>query len=99
RHIRFAGDGAGEQSLAGTRGADQQTALWNLAAEALEFLRILQELDDLLELALGFLDAGDVVEGDAAGALIEETRLRFSEAHGLAAIGLHLAHEEDPDAG
>ncbi len=51
RHVRLAGDGAGEQGLAGAGRADQQHALRDLAAEALEFLRVLQELDDLLELA------------------------------------------------
>ena len=66
RHVRLAGDGAGEQRLAGARRADQQHALRDLAAEALELLRVAQELDDLLELLLGLVDAGDVVEGDAA---------------------------------
>ena len=40
----------------------KQHALWNLAAKVGELARVLQELDDLLELQLGFLDAGDVVE-------------------------------------
>src|SRR3546814_6483494 len=43
-------------------GADQQAALGDLAAETLEALRVLQELDDLLELGLRLVDAGDVVE-------------------------------------
>ena len=66
RHVRLAGDGAGQQRLAGAGRADQQHALGDLAAEALELLRVLQELDDFLQLALGLVDAGDVVEGDAA---------------------------------
>src|SRR3546814_1923458 len=41
------------QRLAGARRADQQTALRDLAAEALELLRVAQELDDLLQLLLG----------------------------------------------
>jgi hypothetical protein len=67
-------------------GGRPAAALRNLAAEPLEFLRVLQELDDLLELALGFLDAGDVVEGDAPGALVQQARLGLAEAHGLAAL-------------
>src|SRR5690606_13535007 len=43
RHIRFAGDGPGKQGLAGAGRADQQHAARNLAAEALELLRIAQE--------------------------------------------------------
>ena len=98
RHVRFAGDGAREQRLAGARRADQQRALRNLAAEALELLRVAQEFDDLLQLFLGFIDAGDVVEGDAAMAFGEQLGAALAEAHRLAAARLHLAHEEDPDA-
>ena len=67
RHIRLAGDGSGQQRLTGTRRADQQTALGDLAAEALELLWVLEELDDFLELGLGLVDARDIVEGDASG--------------------------------
>src|SRR3546814_14915566 len=86
------------QRLAGARRADQQTALRDLAAEALELLRVAQELDDLLQLLLGLVYAGDVVEGDATDLLGQQARLRLAEAHGLAAAALHLAHEEDPPA-
>ncbi len=98
RHVRLAGDGAGEQRLAGAGRADQQHALRDLAAEALEFLRVLQELDDLLQLALRLVDAGHVVEGHAALLLGQHARARLAEAHGAAAARLHLAHEEHPDA-
>ena len=76
RHVGLAGDGAGQQRLAGARRADQQHALRDLAAEALELLRVLQELDDLLELLLGLVDAGDVLEGDAADLLGQQARPR-----------------------
>ena len=66
RHIRFARDGAREQRLAGARRADQQHALGDAAAEALEFLRVVQEVDDLLQIVLGLVDAGDVLERHAA---------------------------------
>src|SRR3546814_4851663 len=71
------------QRLAGARRADQQTALRDLAAEALELLRVAQELDDLLQLLLGLVYAGDVVEGDATDLLGQQARLRLAEAHGL----------------
>ena len=57
RHVRFAGDGAGEQGLAGAGRADHEHAFGNAAAELLEFLRVAQELDQLLHFLLGFLDA------------------------------------------
>jgi hypothetical protein len=78
--------------------ADQQNALRNLATEALELVRILEEVDDLLELLLRFVDAGDIVERHPADLLGQQSCARFAEAHGLAAAGLHLAHEEHPDA-
>jgi len=98
RHVRLARDRAREQGLAGAGRAYQQHALRDAAADLLELLRVLEELDDLLELLLGLVDAGDVVEGDAAVLLGQQARARLAEAHRLAAARLHLAHEEDPDA-
>src|SRR5215472_12382540 len=63
-HVRFAGNGAREQRLARSGRAHQQDALGNAPAEFLEFLRLLEELDNLLELFLRFIDAGDVFERD-----------------------------------
>ena len=96
RHVGFAGDGAGEQRLTGARRADEQRAARNASAEALELLRVAQELDDLLQVVLGFVDAGDVLERDAAVALGQQLGARLAKAHGAAGAGLHLAHEEDP---
>src|SRR6185312_13617138 len=66
RHVRLAGDGAREQRLAGAGRADEEAPFGNLAAQTLEFLWVFQELDDLLQLAFRLIDAGDVVESDAA---------------------------------
>ena len=82
RHLGLAGDGAREQRLAGARRADQQHAARDAPAELLELLRVAQELDDLLQILLGLVDAGDVVEGDAAVALGEQLRLGLAEADG-----------------
>ena len=46
RNIGFAGNGARQQRLAGSRRPDQQHAFGNAPAELLEFLRFAQELDD-----------------------------------------------------
>ena len=98
RHVGFAGDGARDQRLAGAGRADQQHAARNLAAEALELAGIAQELDDLLQVLLGLVDAGDVLEGDAAMRLGEKLGARLAEAERLAAGALHLPRQENPDA-
>jgi hypothetical protein len=67
-------------------------------AELLELLRFLEELDDLLQLVLGFVDARDVLEGDLLLRARRELRLALAERERLVAAALHLAHEEDPEA-
>jgi len=64
RHVRFAGDRPREQRLAGPGRADHQHAFRNFAAELLEPLRVFQELDDLRDFLLRFLNASNVLEGD-----------------------------------
>jgi hypothetical protein len=64
RHARFPGDRPREQRLAGARRADQQHALRHGAAEPLVLRGVLQEVDDLDQLVLGLVDAGDVGESD-----------------------------------
>src|SRR5207244_4939732 len=54
-HVGLPGDGAGEQRLARSGRTDEQNAFGNPAAEIRVLLRLLQELDDLLELLLGFV--------------------------------------------
>ena len=60
RHAGLAGDGAGQQGLAGAGRADQQHALGDPGAESVKLLGVLQELDDLAKLVLGLVDAGHV---------------------------------------
>ena len=98
RHVRLARDGARKQRLAGSGRSDQENALGDLAAEALELLRVLEEVDDLLKLLLGLVDPGNVLEGDPAEAFGQQPGAGLAEAHRLAAAGLHLPHEEYPDA-
>jgi hypothetical protein len=51
------------------------------------FLRVAQELDDLLQLLLGLVDAGDVLEGHAAMlALGQQLGLGLAEAHRAALL-------------
>src|SRR5204862_3817287 len=65
RHARLAGDRASEQRLAGAGRPREQDAARDAAAEARVAVGIAQEVDDLVQLALGLLDARDVVEGRA----------------------------------
>ena len=61
---RLSGNRPRQQRLAGSGRTDQQHALRHRAAEPLVLGRVLQEVDDLDELVLGLVDAGDIVEGD-----------------------------------
>ena len=94
-HASFACDGAGEESLAGTWRADHEHALGDAPAEPLELLGILEEGDDLLDLVLGLVGAGDVREGDLVLGVGEHASLALAEAHRLATAGLELAHEDE----
>jgi hypothetical protein len=65
RRVGLAGHRAGQQRLAGARGPGQQHAAGYYASQALVALGVAQAVDDLGELGLGLVDAGDVGEGGA----------------------------------
>ena len=67
-HPRLAGDGTGEERLAGARGADEKDALRHPGADLLEAAGRLEEVDDFADLLFDALIAGHVIEG-RAGAL------------------------------
>ena len=96
RHARLAGDGAGEQGLAGSGRAVQQHALRDAGADRLELRRVLQEVLDLLHLLDRLVGAGDVVEGDLGHLLGDELGARLAELHDLAAAALG-AGEQEPE--
>src|SRR5262249_27742518 len=98
RNVRFAGHRARKQRLAGAGRAHQQNAFRNASAKLLEFLWFLQELDDLLELFFGFVDARDVLERHFLLRARRQLRLALAETECLVAAALHLAHEEEPEA-
>ena len=97
RHVGLARDGSRRQGLTGAGRADEQHAARNAAAEALEFLRIAQELHDLLQVLLGLVDAGDVVEGDAAMRLRQKLRLGLADGHQTATALLAHGPAGQPD--
>src|SRR4029078_10172438 len=79
RDIRFPRNGAREERLTGSRRANHQDALWNAAAEFLKFLRVTQELDELLYFVFCFLDSGNIAECDFIFVAGEHARFRFAE--------------------
>ena len=97
-NIGFAGDRTGDQRLAGAGRADQQHATRNPSAEPLILAGVAQEFDDLLQVLLGLVDAGDVLECHAAMGLREHLGARLAEPHRLAGAALHLPRQENPDA-
>src|SRR6185503_10970094 len=88
---RLARHRAREQRLPRPRRAHEQHAARHVAAESTEALRLAQEGDDLLEIALRRLEAGDVVEPDldlrllveAPAAALEDPRQGASAHHRL----------------
>ena len=96
-NVGLSGDRARQECLARAGGAHQEDALGDLASELLELLGVLQELDDLLQLDLGFLDAGDVLEGDLLLCRREQLGPRLAEGESLVPAGLHLPHDHEPD--
>ena len=74
-HASLAGNGPGQQRLARARGADEQHALGDAAAQAGEFLGLAQEVDDFRQLLLGLVHAGHVLEGHLLGVLADEPGL------------------------
>ena len=95
---RLARDRAREQGLARSRRSDEQHALGQPPAQARVLLRIAQELDDLLELFLRFVRAGDIGERHLGRVAREQLRLALAEAERLGAARLHLAEDEEEES-
>ncbi len=94
----LAGDRLRQQRLAGARRTDEQRALRQASAEFRELLRVAQELDDLLQLLLGFVGAGHVGEGDLGGVAREQLCFRFAERKRLGPARLHLLEDKQVEA-
>ena len=65
RDLRLARGGPRQQRLPGTRSSGQQHTLRSAGAEATILFGILQEVDDLVDFRLDFVDTGDIVKRDA----------------------------------
>ena len=93
----LAGHRARQQRLAGPRRPDQERALGKPATELRELLRVLQELDDLLQLDLRLIGAGDIGKRHLGRVTGQQLGLGLPERERLVATRLHLANEEDPE--
>src|SRR4029079_3387976 len=92
--VRLTSDGAGEQRLPTPGWSEQQHALGDAPAEPLVLLRVAQELDDLEELFLGLIDAGDVGEGRLHLLAVIDLDLVLAEVERVRASRAHPAEEE-----
>ena len=93
--IGFTGDGARHQRLARARRADKQDAARHLGADLDVFLRLLEEVNDLLQLQLGGILSGDIVKLDGRHLRRFLPGLRLPE--GKYAIHLSLRAPAHPD--
>ena len=98
RHAGLAGHGPGHQRLAGARRPDEEHAARDPRAERVELLRVLQELDDFLELGLRLVDAGHVAERHDRLVAEEHPGPALAEREGLVIGPLGLAHHEEDEA-
>ena len=64
--------------------------------ELLELLRLAKELDDLLQLFLGLVNAGHILKGDLLLLHREQARAAFSEGKRFVSTALHLPDHEEP---
>src|SRR5207302_674152 len=94
----LARDRLGEQRLPRSRRTDQQRPLGEPPAQPLELLRVLEEIDDLLELLLRFVGAGHIGERDLGSVSREELGFRLAERERAVSPLLHLPHHENQQA-
>jgi len=98
RDIGFAGDGSCQKRLAGSRGAYQQHALGDASAQLLELLGLAEEVNNLVQLFLGFVHTRYVLKRHLLLLARKQAGTTLAEGKRLVAAALHLAHKEDPEA-
>src|SRR6056297_2725517 len=103
RHIRFTGHRFGEQCLAGSRWTHQQNPLRDFGTQLEKFLRLLEVIDDFMQIPLGILKPGNIIKGNVHTPLEEPPRLRLTETeqaklpttHALAHIAAEIIEDRD----
>src|SRR5882762_5641740 len=98
RNVGFAGDCTGQQSLARARRPNKQHTLRDSSAELLELLGILQELNNFLQLFLGFVGSSDILECGFLLLCREQPCAGLAKTKGFVPASLHLPHEEQAEA-
>ena len=94
-HLGLASDCFGQKCLTRTRRADHEHTFRNLTANALEFLRILEEIDDLRDLLLSLITTRNIFEGGRVFLAGEHLSFAFAKAHSSLTSTLELTHEEE----
>ncbi|MPM33308.1 hypothetical protein SDC9_79881 [bioreactor metagenome] len=95
RHLGLACHRLGQHRFARSRRPDQQAAARNLAAEQLEFERVLEVFDDFLNFFLGLVGSGHVAEAHIELIGRNHPRPRLAELHGIAVGHLDLPRKQD----
>ena len=96
RHTGFASHGSRQQCLASPRRADEQHALGQMAAQPLILFRMLEKLDNLDELFLSLIDAGDIRETHTGLLFDVDLRFALADLHEPAAGTADAVHEKTP---
>ena len=96
-HAGLACDRLGDEGLTGSRRTHEQDSLGDLGADLGVFLRVLEELDDLLELVLGLLLACHILEGDLDVLVSVLLGVALAELHHLPVSG-GLTQEHDGES-
>ncbi len=96
--VGLTSDRARQQRLARSRRSDKQHALRNSPAQLLKLLRIFQELNNFLQLFLGLVRSGDVLERGFLLLRGEQPRAGLAKAQCLVSARLHLPHQEQAEA-
>src|SRR6185436_988946 len=97
-NVGFAGNRSCQQRFSGARRSNQKHTLGNAPAQFLEFLRLLQKVDDFLELFLRFFNTCNILESNYLLMCRQQAGAAFSEGKGFVSTALHLTHEENPEA-
>ncbi len=99
RHRRLSGYGTRQEGLARSGRADEQDAPRQACPEAAVLVRVLEELDDLDELRLGLVLAGDVGERDLGPLRVVDPRSGSSKPEDARLALLHptTGIDEEPD--
>ena len=100
RHASLAGYGLRHQRLTRSRRTYEQRTLGNLSAQFGIFLRILQEIHNLLHLLLGTRLSGHILESDLqVAAIFVHLRLALADVENAtahASSAAHATHDEYP---